>query len=131
MGSMKNLVALFVLFLCVISCQPLRFGRDIQVVSIAKEIDKGSPDYEICRSLILTKEDVKAYFSIAEEVNEYEFNHEAIILPCKYRGTIRIHGDLLQWEIYAGGAGYLYDNNSINKRYLCKGKCCDVLPDLL
>ena len=84
----------------------------------------------MCSTFTLTKENVETYFSIAKEVSGYEFHHEALILPCKYKGSIRIHESHLQWEIYAGGAGYLYDKVSANKRYLCKEKCCDRLPGL-
>ena len=94
-----------------------------------REIDTGSPDYELCSALTLTKEDVVKYFSIADEVDEYEFNEQAVILPCKYRGLVKVNGTQLNWEIIAGGAGYLY-NKSVDRRYLCRKGCCNVLRHL-
>lgn len=78
----------------------------------------------------MTREDVKIYLSTASEVDEYDFNEKALIFPCKYEGIAEIHGDTLQWEISAGGAGYLYSGNEVNKRLLCQQDCCDALPDL-
>jgi len=112
------------------SCQHQQHVNDVTVVSMTKVIDTNAPDHEICSSLALTKENVETYFSVASEVDEYVFHDEAIILPCKYQGSIRIHGEELQWEIFAGGAGYLYDKKSVNRRYLCKKDCCGSLPNL-
>lgn len=78
----------------------------------------------------MTREDVKIYLSTASEVDEYDFNEKALIFPCKYEGIAEIHGDTLQWEISAGGAGYLYSGNEVNKRLLCRQDCCDALPEL-
>ena len=112
------------------SCQQFQRDRDIEVVSITSEIDANDPGREMCKTSTLTKGNVETYFSVATEVDGHEFHHEAMILPCKYQGSIRIHGENLQWQIYAGGAGYLYNKASVNKRYLCKVKCCDRIPGL-
>lgn len=112
------------------SCSLFQQNLPTEVVSITKVIDQTVVDHEICSAFTLGKEDVLTYFSVAEQVNEYTFQHEAIILPCKYQGIIKIGGDVLQWEIIAGGAGYLYNDKSINKRYLCGDKCFDALPNL-
>ncbi len=100
------------------------------VVSINKVVIKDVPDYEICSSFTLKKTDVVKYFSLAEQVDGHEFHSEAIILPCKYLGSIDINGNLLQWEVNAGGAGYLYNDKKINKKYLCKVNCCKTFPNL-
>jgi hypothetical protein len=63
-------------------------------------------------------------------VDGNEFNAEALILPCWYKGTIKIRGELREWRVYAGGAGYLYDGKSVNKRYLCRKNCCDAIKNL-
>lgn len=112
------------------ACSPMKQGANMKVVSIENILDKNVAGHEICDSFILTKEDVVKYFSIAEQVDEYEFHHEAIILPCKYQGLIEIDDELLQWEIMAGGAGYLYKDQRVDERYLCKGNCCNDLPNL-
>jgi hypothetical protein len=118
-----------IFFLCIQACLPINQDKNMDVVSIKKIIDKSTVDYTICSSLYLTKRDVLMYFTHADQVNDYEFNSEAIILPCKYEGAINIGNDLYQWEIIAGGAGYLY-NKSNNKRFLCKDKCSKVLSKL-
>jgi hypothetical protein len=112
------------------SCQHPQHRQEATVVSMTKVIDTNAPDHEICSALALTKENVETYFSIADEVDEFVFHDEAIILPCKYQGSIRIQGQELQWEIYAGGAGYLYNKMDVNKRFLCRKHCCGALPNL-
>lgn len=121
------LIVLLVLIFWLQSCQSVQ--RDIDVTSIERKIDTESPDYEICSSFTLTKKVAVDYFSVAKEVSGDEFHHESIILPCKYQGSIKIDGTQFQWEIFAGGSGYLY-NKSTEKRYLCKETCCDVLKGL-
>jgi len=86
------------------------------------------PGADICSSFVLTKNDVATYFATAEEVDEYEFNRDAIIFPCKYSGEITINGGSFQWEISAGGAGYLYREKYVNKQFLCKEECSKALP---
>jgi hypothetical protein len=127
----RNIITIFfiVFTLCFHACLSIKQDTSIKVVSIKKITDKSAVDYEICGSLNLTKGDVLKYFTFAEQVSDYEFNSEAMILPCKYEGAINIENDLYHWEIIAGGAGYLY-NESIDKRFLCKDKCFKVLPKL-
>ncbi len=111
------------------SCSLQKQNKNMKVVSFEKIVDKNIPDYEVCNSFSLQKKDVIKYFTLAKEVDGHVFHSESVILPCKYRGIIDIDGELLQWEVNAGGAGYLY-NKKINKRYLCKENCCKSLPDL-
>ncbi|WP_221793551.1 hypothetical protein [Oceanobacter mangrovi] len=124
-----SLVIFFVLLHFLVSCQK-GCDENLIVMTYTKSVDKNLPEYEICESFTLSKADVVTYFSTAEEVNEYEFNQDAIILPCKYIGGIDIHGKQYDWVIYAGGAGYLSNNNGANNRYLCKEKCSQALPGL-
>lgn len=129
----KNSLAAVILSMLVpylSSCQAGQDDRGIIVTTVTKTIDDSRPGHEICNAFVLTKEDVVTYFSTAEEVGEYEFDQDAIIFPCKDTGTIEIRGEQFHWEISAGGAGYLYRNREVNKRYLCKKNCCNALPDL-
>ena len=127
----RNVITIFfiIFILCFYACLPINLDTSIKVVSMKKIIDKNAVDYTICSSLNLTEGDVLKYFTHAEQVSDYEFNSEAMILPCKYEGSINIENNLYQWEIIAGGAGYLY-NKSIDKKFLCKDKCFKVLPKL-
>ena len=101
----------------------------MKVISINKTVNKNIPGYEICNSFTLQKIDVVKYFTLAKEVDGHEFHSEAIILPCKYQGSINVNGSVLQWQVNSGGAGYLY-NKKINKAYLCKVTCCKSSPSL-
>ncbi len=127
---------IFILFLSMASilffqsCSLQKQDGNMKVVSINKVVNKDIPGYEICSSFTFEKTDVVKYFSLAEQVDGHEFHSEAIILPCKYQGSIDINGNLLQWEVNAGGAGYLYNDKKINKKYLCKGSCCKIFPNL-
>jgi hypothetical protein len=98
-----------------------------EVVSISRVLNTASGDAELCRSFTLTKEDVIAYFSLAEQVDSYQFDQDAMILPCKYQGTIKKASRLYHWEVFAGGAGYLYDDKT-NDRFICREKCLSALP---
>ena len=122
-------IALLMSIFCLQSCQLVRNDVYMDVVSIEKKINTDAPDHELCSTFRLTKAEVIAYFSIAKEVDEHEFHYESLILPCKYHGSIKSDGSQFQWEIFAGGSGYLY-NKSIEKRYLCKEDCCNALPGL-
>ncbi len=129
----KNIFILFLSMASILiiqSCSLQSKNENIKVVSIKKVMNKNTPDYEICSSFTLEKKDVVKYFTLAEQVDEHEFHSEAIILSCKYQGLININGNLLQWEVNAGGAGYLYSGKEINKRYLCKKSCCKFSPNL-
>ena len=112
------------------SCSLQKQDGNMKVVSINKVVNKNIPGYEICSSFTFKKTDVIKYFSLAEQVDGHEFHSEAIILPCKYHGSIDINGNLLQWEVNAGGAGYLYNDKKINKKYLCKVNCCKTFQNL-
>ena len=122
-------ISFFISFAFLQSCSIENNNTSIRVVSIEKVVNTNVPGYEICSSLSLVENDIVKYFALAEEVEGGGFHSEAIILPCKYKGTIYINDNLFQWEVNAGGAGYLY-NKEINKRYLCKVNCCKSLPML-
>jgi len=121
----------FMVFIFIIqSCSLQKQDESMKVISIKKVVNKNIPGYEICSSFTLREIDVVKYFTLAEQVDGHEFHSEAIILPCKYQGSINVNGSFLQWEVNAGGAGYLYNNKKINKKYLCKVDCCKSFPSL-
>jgi hypothetical protein len=113
-----------------LSCTPVREDGGIEVVSIAKASDRQQADADMCASFTLTGTDVATYFSMAEVVDPAEFHDQALILPCSYQGSIRIAKHPYRWQIFAGGAGYLYDAAGTNLRYLCRDKCLGALPAL-
>lgn len=112
------------------ACQHVPRHGEIEVITMAREVDTHTSGHEMCNGFTLTKENVETYFTVAKEVDGHAFHHEVLILPCRYTGTIRFHEERLQWTIYAGGAGYLYDKDTVNKRYLCKEKCCALISGL-
>lgn len=129
----KNIFILFLSMASILiiqSCSLQNKNVNMKVVSIKKVVNKNIPGYEICSSFALEKTDVVKYFTLAEQIDGHEFHSDAIILPCKYQGLININSNLLQWEVNAGGAGYLYNDKKINKKYLCKENCCKILPNL-
>ena len=125
-------VSLFLLLLMSLlpACSMEKPSSQMKVTSMEKDVDKSKSGFEICSSLNLTKNDVVNYFSVAEPVDEYNFYSNADIMPCKYRGSITINDDALDWIIMAGGAAYLYKDGAIDKRYLCTEKCCEAIPGL-
>jgi hypothetical protein len=129
MSRASGFVAMLLL-VSLAACSPVRSPDSTEVVSLSRQIDQARPDYDICSSLTLTRADVATYFRLADEVDSIQFHDEAMIMPCSYSGSIRLAGHLYQWEIFAGGAGYLYDGAAVNKRYLCREKCLGALPNL-
>ena len=123
-------LSLFVFIWFVPACSLEKQSSGIKVLSMEREIDKSRPGFDVCDSFSLTENDAEKYFAMAEKVGDYEFNSKAIILPCKYKGKIRINEVVLNWIIMAGGAGYLYKGESVNERYLCNEKCCDAISGL-
>ena len=128
--SRSSGVLAMLLALPLMACSPPRDTAGMSVVSLSRQIDQTQPDHDICRSFTLTRANVATYFSLADEMDPVEFHDQAMIMPCSYRGSIQLAGHLYRWEIYAGGAGYLYDGAAVNKRYLCRKKCLDALPNL-
>lgn len=112
------------------ACAPVRSGDAIEVVSLQLQLDNARADADICSALTLDRADVSRYFALAEMVDAATFDAEAIIMPCSYRGTLRRAGKLYQWQIFAGGAAYLYDGAATNQRYLCRKSCLEALPNL-
>jgi hypothetical protein len=100
------------------------------VVSLSRVIDVSRPDADLCSGLALSKAEVARYFALADAVDGITFHDEAVILPCKFEGTLRRSGRSYHWEILAGGAGYLFDGKSVNERYLCRERCLKALPGL-
>ncbi len=118
------------LTLPLIACAPVREAGAMDVLSMSRHIDKTQPDHDICSSFALARAGVITYFTLAEKLDPATFHDEAMILPCSYEGSIDISGHRYRWQIFAGGAAYLYDGAGVNARYLCRGKCLDALPDL-
>jgi hypothetical protein len=112
------------------ACAPVRSDGGIEVVSLQRQLDTTRVDADICSALTLSRADVARYFTLAEVVDPATFDAEAIIMPCSYRGTLRRAGKLYHWEIFAGGAAYLYDGAATNQRYLCRESCLAALPNL-
>jgi len=116
---MKRRISLSLLVMAtifwLISCKSLSHGNDIKVLSIKKVVDKTLPSHEMCESFGLTNKNIETYFSIAKEVSGHELHHESIILPCKFKGSIRIRGENLQWEIFAGGLAIYITKNPLIK----------------
>jgi hypothetical protein len=112
------------------ACVPVRGHGGVEVVSLQRQVDTTRAGAGMCSDLTLSRADVARYFALAEVVDAATFDAEAIIMPCSYRGSLRRGGKLYQWEIFAGGAAYLYDGAATNQRYLCRESCLAALPNL-
>ena len=88
------------------SCSLQKQNENMKVVSFEKVVDKNVPSYEICNSFSLEKKDVVKYFTLAKEVDGHEFHSEAVIVPCTYRGTIDIDGEVKEWNLNLFVAGF-------------------------
>ena len=120
-----------ILWCCLLlsSCSAANYLTEADVISIQKKIDLNDPLHSMCSSLFLNKKDVVTYYTVAEEVDAGDFAYNAIILPCSYRGEIKVKGALFRWEIYAGGSAFLYSDKE-SRRYLCRNQCCSHFSTL-
>lgn len=90
-------------------------------------MDTNDPARAMCQSFALTRDEVSTFFSTANEVSGPEFHARAIILPCRYEGTLMMEGEAWRFSINAGGAGYLYRADGTRREYLCEQRCQKVL----
>lgn len=130
MSVWRLVVGRSLLGMALMACAPVHRADKVEVVSLTRQIDQSQPDHDMCSALTLSSADVATYFQLADEVDPGTFHDQAMIAPCSYTGSIRMSGQLRQWQIFAGGAAYLFDNNGLNKRYLCRQRCLDALPSL-
>jgi hypothetical protein len=109
------------------ACQPARVPERIAVTSLSSSMDASDPAHASCQSFALTPDDVSSYFRTATEVSGPEFHDQSIILPCRYEGTLTMEGEVWRFSINAGGAGYLYQTDGTQRRYLCEQRCQKAL----
>jgi len=120
---MKRSLCALIICMMASACSLVRHDDEIAVVSIDRIVDASHADAKICASFSLAQSDVATYFRVAEPVSTSEFDAGSIYLPCRYRGFIAINGKSRQWEIGAGGAGYLFENDHIEQYFLCGRQC--------
>ena len=116
-----TLLTSIIVLLLITACGSTQNKKNLPTVN--KQINTNDKTYSMCADFHLTQTDVSTYFKSAIQVNNDEYHHSAILLPCSYYGKIKINKILYNWEIYAGGAGILYTDKE-KKRFLCKDKCC-------
>jgi hypothetical protein len=110
-----------------VACHAERIPDRISVTSLSLNVDASDPAHASCRSFALTRDNVATYFHVAAKVNGPEFHDRAVILPCRYEGTLTWDGVAWRFSINAGGAGYLYQADGTQRRYLCEQRCQKVL----
>lgn len=120
---MRTFLAVVATLLGLVACRGDIDQGPIRILSMKKELTRVS-DQVLCDGFTLTSQEVAAYFTQAIEVDENRFAHEAVIFGCRYSGTLQAGAKTRSWAIFPGGAGYLYDGRTINKRFLCGGNCC-------
>ena len=110
------------------ACQPARVPAErVTVTSLSSSVDTNDPAHGMCQSFALTRDDVSTFFRLASEVGGPEFHDGSIILPCRYEGTLTMEGEAWRFNINAGGEGYLYRADGIQRRYLCEQRCQKAL----
>jgi hypothetical protein len=88
-----------------VACQSARVPARISVTSLSLIVDATGPAHAMCQSFAPTPHDVSTFFRIATEVGGPEFHDRAVILPCRYEGTLTLDGEAWRFSINAGGAG--------------------------
>lgn len=126
----KNVICLGVAFF-ITSCA-FDYENSVQVLTSKKIVDISKQGSKICDNFILTKREVTLYFKISEQVSNEEAHGESIIMPCKYSGELKINKEAYSYEVFAGGAGYIYDGSGwVLKNFICKSNnCCSSFSNL-
>ena len=106
--------------------------KETQLLSVKKVIDRTLPNYEICENFQLTEKEIISFFQVAQQVSNEEEHGQSFILPCKYEGKLIIKKKIYSYEVFAGGTGYIYDENGwVAKNFICKNNnCCSKFSAL-
>lgn len=127
---MRSLLA-FATFWAALSLCACQHAAPLAAVrSLSRTVDTTRPDSQMCSDWVMTRADVARYFSVADAVDPATFHDQAMILPCSVQGQITLRNRAYRYQIYAGGAGYLFDGAAVNARYLCRKRCAAALPHL-
>ena len=120
-------LAVVLMSMALAACQAVRTPGRISVTSLSLIVDATDAAHGMCRSFALSRDDVSTFFRVATEISGPEFHDRAVILPCRYEGTLTLGGEAWRFSINAGGAGYLYKADGTQRRYLCEQRCHKVL----
>ena len=106
--------------------------KRIQILTTEKVVDITKQGAKLCDSFQLTESEIALYFKTAEEVSNEEAHGESIIMPCKYSGELTMNKEIYSYEVFAGGAGYIFDDKGwVLKNFICKNNnCCNSFSNL-
>ncbi|WP_278403459.1 hypothetical protein [Pseudoalteromonas ruthenica] len=126
----KNIICIGAVFF-ITSCA-FNHENKIQILTSEKIVDITKQGFELCDSFRLTESEINLYFQTAEEVSNEEAHGESIIMPCKYSGELIMNKEVYSYEVFAGGAGYIFDDKgSVLKNFICKNNnCCSNFSNL-
>ncbi len=89
-------LALTTVAFCVYPHAQFKFSANYKVEVIGSDSDK---DNAFCNDFILTKSQVKFYFTHAVRITPYEMHHEYEWLPCYVTGRIIDEDKIYKWKI--------------------------------
>ena len=126
----KNIICIGAVFF-ITSCASNHENK-IQILTTAKVVDITKQGSKVCASFQLTESEITLYFQTAEEVSNEEAHGESIIMPCKYSGELIMNKEVYSHEVFAGGAGYIFDDKGwVLKNFICKNNnCCSSFSNL-
>ena len=126
----KNVICLGTAFF-ITSCA-FNYEKKIQILTSKKVVDISKQESKVCDNFILTESEITLYFQTAEQVSNEEAHGESIIMPCKYSGELTMNKETYSYEVFAGGTGYIYDDNGwVLKNFICKSNnCCSSFSNL-
>ncbi|MBL1260738.1 MAG: hypothetical protein COB33_009445 [Thiotrichaceae bacterium] len=115
------------------SCTFINSKEDqVEILSMDKIVDKTMADNQICEDFLMSERELNKYFKIADEVTTSVSHEKSIMLPCKYKGELKIKNKHYFYEVVAAGAGYIYNQDGwVVKNYLCVNeRCCSEFLNL-
>lgn len=128
----KILTAILVLLVMTSCSSTEKHQQQVEILSMQKVIDTSMPDNQICTDFVITKTELMEYFLIADQVSSSVYDGSAVVLPCQYEGKLLMNEETFSYEVIAGGAGSIFNDNGWTiKHYLClDDNCCNQFSNL-
>ena len=101
---------MFRIVLCIVALLSINgqaYGLPIQLTSVRITESGHEPgnSSSVCAGFTLTASKVESFFSTAEVITRHQEHYEYVEAPCYVRGTAKLSGTSVKWEIRAAGTG--------------------------
>jgi hypothetical protein len=84
---------------------------------------------QMCKEFNLRKADVNVFFTKAKKITRAILHDEYDLYPCYSEGTVILNNKKVNWQIHAGGIGFIKSDNT-EQVYVCSEKQCKSIAGL-